>query len=194
MLRNLLIILCFFGIKSNCLSQETETVSVMKNQVSMNVGYLLFGSPNITYERVLSNHFAIGLSTSIYGNSHQNLNLESFGEDYKINYDFEPFGRWYINGTQRKSHFLEFFGSINESERRGRNVRITNDEGYGVYIIDNEKTTNVGLGTGYGYRFLLIDKKLVLEAQVALRTNFIVDYFFFDVAIVRTGIKVGYRF
>ncbi len=137
----------------------------------------------------------LGWGGTYYGSAHKDLNLESYGSyDHSVNYEVDIFTRVYLQGNQNKSHFFELFGSVNQTQEFGAYIRNINAQGYGVYTVGIDKSVNVGLGTGYGYRFLLLDKKLVLEAQVELRTNFLVDYIFFDVAIVRTGIKVGYRF
>lgn len=194
MARFLLAVLFLTVSMTNCFSQEEENNSILKNQVSSNIPYLIMGSANLSYERTLGKYFAIGLSGVNYGKVHKELNLETQGIDYSTNYEINPFGRWYMNGTQNKSHFLELFASINEGEEDGRIVRITNELGYGVYTYGIETTNNFGLGAGYGYRFLLANKKLVLEAQFSLRTNFNFEFFFFDAGIVRTGIRVGYRF
>lgn len=194
MMRYLLTILCFVVMVTNCFSQEEENDPIFKNQFSLNAPYLAVGSPNLSYERTLGKYFAIGLSGVIYGKAHKNLNLETQGLNYWTNHEIIPFSRWYMNGTQKKSHFLELFVSINEGEEDGRIVRITNDQGYGVYTRGIVNTNNFGLGAGYGYRFLLVENKLVIEAQFSLRTNFEFQYLFFDAGIVRTGIRVGYRF
>lgn len=184
-------LMCFFTIHA----QEAEKPTTLKSQVSINVPYLALGSLNMSYEYVLGNHFAIGLGGVSYGKNHQKQNLEPHGTyDYSTTYEITPFGRWYMNGTQRKSHFLELFGSINESKETDRYVRSNNEEGYGVYNKGILNTNHIGLGAGYGYRFLLAKNKLILEAQIGLRTNFTVQYFFLDVAVVRTGIRIGYRF
>lgn len=183
-----------FGLCQTAIAQESGTSPILKNQISTNVALLATLSPNLTYERTLGNHFSIGLSGSFYGKPHKQLNLEYDGYRNSTNHEINPFGRWYINGTQRRSHFLEFFGSINESVEGNKRMRNTNEAGYGVYVLGDEKKTNYGLGVGYGYRFLLVDNKLVLEAQFGLRTNFDVGFLFFEPSIVRTGIRVGYRF
>lgn len=185
----------FFGLSFVALAQEMGTSLIFKNQISNNTSYLFLGSLNLNYERLFGKHFAIGLGGTNYGKNHQRANFQSrLSEDYITNYEITPYGRWYINGTQRKSHFLEIFGSINESEEFDKFVRNNNSEGYGVYEKGSIISTNVGLGTGYGYRFLLADKKLILEGQIGLRTNFEAVFIFPDGALVRTGIRIGYRF
>jgi len=190
-----LFVFLFVAFYTTTFAQEADSTPLLKNQISTNVTYLPFGSLDLSYERTLGKRFAIGVGGTYFGGAHKDLNLESQGSyDHSVNYEVNLFTRVYLQGTQNKSHFFELFGSVNETQEFGAYNRHVNTEGYGVYTIGIDKSINIGLGGGYGYRFLLLDKKLVLEAQVALRTNFIMEYLFLDVAIVRTGIKVGYRF
>lgn len=173
--------------------QEEELIS-FKNQVSTNLVLPLFESFDINYERTIANKWAIGIAGAIYGPSGSSLATSTNYYDYKTNWEIMPFGRIYFQGAQNKSHFVELFGSVSETEESGRLVRSTNDSGFGVYDLGTRTYTVGGLGAGYGYRFLLLDKRLVLEAQFGIRTNFNVDFLFLNAAVVRTGIKVGYRF
>ena len=191
----LLLLFCLVASYPPLLAQEVEDTPIFKNQVSNNTSYLFFGSLNINYERVVGKKFAIGLGGTHYGNSHKRQGFETRNAyEYVTNYEITPYGRLYFNGTQRKSHFLELFVSFNESEELDQFLRNTNEEGYGVYERGSLISNNIGLGIGYGYRFLLLKNRLLLEAQFGLRTNFDAFYIFPDGAVVRTGIRVGYRF
>lgn len=172
--------------------QDEEFIS-FKNQVSTNLVLPLFESFDFNYERTIANKWAIGLAGAIYGESARDLFLASSYE-VKTNWEIMPFGRIYFQGAQNKSHFVELFGSVSETEETGRLIRTTNDSGFGVYDLGTRTYTVGGVGAGYGYRFLLLNRRLVLEAQVGIRTNFDFSYFVLNGAFVRTGIKVGYRF
>ncbi len=174
---------------------DVDTPKVYKNQISTNLALPIFGSFDLNYERTVANKWAIGLAAAIYGDRISELSTASSNYyQYSTNYELMPFVRIYFQGAQNKSHFLEVFGSLSEVEESGRYVRSTNGQGYGVYNIDTRVYTVGGLGIGYGYRFLFLDDKLVLEAQFGVRTNFNADFLFLNGAAVRTGIKVGYRF
>ena len=192
--RHALISIFLFGLCQTVIAQESSTSPILKNQISTNAALLALLSPNLTYERTLGQHFSIGLSGSSYGKPHEQMDLIYVGHRNSTNHEINPFGRWYINGTQNRSHFLELFGSINEVVETGKRMRITNEAGYGVYVFRDEEKTYYGLGVGYGYRFLLVNNKLLLEAQFGLRTSFEVGFLFSEPAIVRTGVRVGYRF
>ncbi|MGS0526033.1 hypothetical protein ACU8V7_13520 [Zobellia nedashkovskayae] len=84
-----------------------------------------------------------------------------------------------MNSTKTNGHFFEVFGSISQVEQTGGYVRNVNDQGYGVYVIGSENYIVGGLGTGYGYRFLFMKNRLVVEGQLGIRTNFSTNFFFF---------------
>lgn len=196
--RHFFLFVCSLVFCAFVYSQEEEPVEVvLRNQISTNFTYLLTASPDLNFERTLGKNFAIGIGGTLYGNIYRELNIPNGnGYRYQLNYEVTPFGRWYINGTQNKSHFIEAFMSINSGEKEGQTIRTTNAEGYGVYVIGTDKLNDVGLGGAYGYRFLFLDNKLVLEASIGLRTNFVdtSGFGFLQPAIARAGIKVGYRF
>lgn len=191
--KNLLICILNIIFISSYAQQEGGEF-IFKNQVSTNIPYLLLNSFELNYEHTLGKKFATGIGWASYGKGYYNLALESEGYTYATQFEITPFGRWYFNGNQNKSHILEIFASINQSEERNRFVRNTTDEGFGVYERGTETNTNFGMGIGYGYRFLFLKKRLAVEAQVGIRTNF---DFFFGIplsSLVRSGIRLGYRF
>ncbi|CAM3452517.1 DUF3575 domain-containing protein [Zobellia roscoffensis] len=189
------ILLCALGIVTSSLAQEKENIPKYKNQVSTNLLLPLFQSFDLSYERTVANKWAVGISGSLYGDDFSSLDTASSTYyELKTNFEVIPFVRFYLNGAQNKSHFFEIFGSLSEVDETGRYVRRVNEEGYGVYYVGTKTFTVGGLGTGYGYRFLLMQNRLVLEAQLGIRTNFDSDYIFLNGTLVRTGIKIGYRF
>lgn len=189
-----IVVFLIFCIPLSIYGQE-ETLPKIKNQVSTNLSYLTLGSLDFSYERTFGKYFAAGIGITNYGKVHQDLNIELSDtySNYKVNFEINPFVRLYINGSQDRSLFVEISGSYNEGEASGRIVRSDNDLGYGVYGFGTKRNSNTGLGTGVGYRFLLLNNKLVLEAQLGVRRNFD-DILYSDISLVRTGIKVGYRF
>lgn len=191
----LLFVCCFLMISNSFFAQKDEEQVQFRNQISTNLALPIFSSFDFNYERTIANKWAIGLGGAIYGDRFRELNtVSSSYYRYATTYEITPFARFYFQGAQHKSHFVEIFGSISEVVESGRYVRTTNAADYGVYHQGTKVYYVGGLGTGYGYRFLLMDEKLVLEAQIGIRTNFDVDFLFLNGALVRTGIKVGYRF
>ncbi len=179
-----------------CLVLKAQDPLPYKNQVSTNLLLPLFGSADVAYERTLGGKFAVGLGAAVYGEPFEDLTIDDSyrGGSLRTKNEIMPFARIYFNGNQKKSHFLEVLGSFSRVDESGRLIRSVNEEGNGVYDIGVRSYTRGGLGMGYGYRFLLVDDKLVLEAQLGLRTNFDVNFIVLNAALVRTGIKIGYRF
>ena len=184
------------GASHSLYSQEGNSTADYKNQISTNLLLPFYGSFDLNYERTIANKWALGIGGSIYSNGFNKLSTTRtrFGTDFDTNYEITPFMRLYFQGAQNKSHFVEIFGSLTGVDEPGRFVRSTNEEGFGVYNREITSKTRVGLGAGYGYRFFLLNDRMVLEAQFGFRTNFDSEFIVVTGALVHTGIKVGYRF
>lgn len=117
----LLGIIGFSGIAQD----TTSNTDFGKNELRVNAFYTLFGLPEISYERILSNKTSFGLSLSIplaYGN----------GYDAIIN----PYYRLYFGNKKAAGFFIEGVGSIV----------------YDKHYIDEE--FSLGLGLSFGGKFL----------------------------------------
>lgn len=193
MVRTLVQILVFF-FSLSVVAQNESVSENLNNQISTNLVLPITGSFDLSYERIVANKWAVGIGAALYGEGFQNLSTYDSYYERITNYEITPFVRIYFNGSQKRSHFLEVFGSLSQVEESGRYLRHVNQEGYGVYSVGSKSFSVGGLGVGYGYRFLFYRRKVVLEAQIGLRTNFDVDFVFLNAAFVRTGIKIGYRF
>jgi len=186
----------FFVLSANFYAQEEATFTNYKNQISTNLGLPFFGSFDLSYERTIANKWAAGVGGISFGEGFNSfrVNTADFGTTLELKYEINPFVRLYFQGNQKKSHFVELFGSVSWEDETNIFARTNNEEGFGVYTSETKPVVLGALGIGYGYRFLLVDNKLVLEAQVGYRTNFKTDFFVLNGAPIRTGIKVGYRF
>lgn len=191
----LILLLLLVGINHAITAQEEPLEFTFNNQIATNLILPIFESFDVTYERTVANKWAVGLAGAIYGDRIIDLSTqEGFDRRYDTNYEVMPFVRLYFQGAQNKSHFMELFGSISQVDETNRFLRTTNVQGFGVYELGVNGYTAGGLGMGYGYRFLLLENKLVLEAQFGVRTNFNTNFIILNGTLVRTGIKVGYRF
>lgn len=196
MKKSIIYFLCFLIALYAASAQDEKELTIYKNQISTNLFLPIFGSADVTYERAFGQKFALGIASAIYGDRIEALTFDdSYGEfELMTKYEIMPFARIYFGGNQRKSHFLEVFGSLSGVDETGRLVRSINEQGFGVYDLGTESYVRGGLGVGYGYRFLFLEGRWVAEAQFGLRTNFDVNFIVLNAALVRTGIKVGYRF
>lgn len=185
-------VLSSFGQKEDL--EKNRTITLFKNQISSNLPYFLVNSVELNYERILGRKFALGIGWASYGDGFNKLDVAGNGYAQRANFEINPFGRFYFNGNNKKSHFLEIFASLNENESSDIFVRNTTPEGYGVYEKGTIVTKDFGMGIGYGYRFLFAKDRLSLEGQIGLRTNFETYWFVVQSSLVRTGIRIGYRF
>ena len=149
----------------------------------------------MAYKRTLGEKFALGLAGAIYGDQIEKISFDDrYVGELRTNYEIISFARLYFSDNQRKSHLIEFFTSISGVDEGGILNRFVNDEGYAVYGFGTESYIRGGFGGGYGYRFLFVGGKLVVEAQFGVRTNFDINGLMVNAAFVRMGIKIGYRF
>lgn len=197
--KNRLLIFMFFTVvlleHYSLFSQDENVEFRYNNSVSTNLILPAFGSVDLNYERIIANKWAVGIAGALYGDNIQELSTEgTYDNKYDTNYEVMPFVRVYFQGAQNKSHFLELFGSLSQVTESGRFLRTTNSAGFGVYARGENSYTAGGLGIGYGYRFLLFDKRWIVEPQFGVRTNFNTTFGLLNGTLVRTGIKVGYRF
>lgn len=192
----LLFLFLFFFVCLMSVRAQQEDVVIRKNQLSTNLFLPIFKSVDLNYERALGNKFALGLAGAVYSEEIEEItaNDNYQGRDLTTKYEIMPFARIYFGGNQRKSHFLEAFGSISGVEESGRLIRTINEEGFGVYGLGTKSYARGGLGIGYGYRFLFFEGKMSVEAQFGIRTNFDVTFIVLNAALIRTGIRIGYRF
>ena len=193
---NLIAVFMFVGIPNIFFAQDEPSINYYRNQISTNLLLPVFGSFDLSYERTIANKWAVGVGGSVYGDRFNRLSTTTtrFGDEFDTNYEITPFVRVYFQGAQNKSHFVELFGSLTRVDEAGRFLRSNNEEGFGVYNREIRSLSIGGLGAGYGYRFLLLDNKMVLEAQFGFRTNFDTEFIVLTGALVHTGIKIGYRF
>jgi len=196
MRKSVIYFLCFLIAIYAAMGQEESEAKIFRNQVSTNILLPIFESVDLSYERTLGKKFAFGIAGAIYGERIEEISVDDeYNElDLRTRYEIMPFGRIYFGGNQNRSHFLEVFGSLSGVDETGRLVRSDNDQGFGVYDFGTESYVRGGLGVGYGYRFLFLENKLAVEAQFGLRTNFDINFLVLNAALVRTGIKIGYRF
>jgi len=146
--------------------QDSDDQIIGINELRLNVPATLASFPEITYERILNDESAIGLSFGISANNN-------------IDYDFlaVPFYRLYFGNKRAAGFFVEPNAAIFSEER--------NDEVVGSEI-------GVGIGLAVGGKFLT-RKGWVAELLLGAGRNFLnTDYI--SEAYPRIGVSIGKRF
>ncbi len=168
-------ILVIFSLLSiGLVSQDTLTKSYPRNEIKINVLYLLLGLPELTYERALNQFSSVGVSVFYGAARNLNVGLGVF-----------PFYRWYFG--QKKpvcGFFLEGNGGLYTQD-------VTN---YTSFNWTTRKEIQGGLGLGLGGKFE-VHKVWTAEILWGLGRNFINSGNMNDNEIYpRIGISIGRRF
>lgn len=119
-------------------AQETEK-PVSKNEVKLNLGYLLLGLPELSYERILNDDSSVGMSVAF-----------SIDSDVDINYMLTPYYRFFFGKKPSAGFFIEANGAVFSEEYYSKNEV---GAGLGValggkFISKNNWTGELLLGAG----------------------------------------------
>lgn len=160
----------------NAMAQDDQEKSdLLFNEIRLNAGYLLAGIPEISYERILSDETAVGVSIVVV-------------VDTSINYNFgiTPYGRFYFGKKRAAGFFLEANSAIYSAESDG-DLYIN-----GLRVESGGSKLGFGFGLGLGGKFLT-KGGWVGELLVGVGRNFL-NKEEIDEAYPRLGISIGRRF
>ena len=154
-------------------SQETEKVkSEATNEVKLNLLMSVLSFPEISYERVWTNNFGVGLSAAV-----------AFDSDN--NFQITPFGRFYFGGNPDKAFFIEMNAAF-----AGYKKYVYDDYYfYSSYLPTKKNTLDFGMGFATGYKYVN-SKGFVGELYLGLGRIFDNNERFYP----RVGISVGKQF
>jgi hypothetical protein len=168
-------ILVIFSLLSiGLVSQDTLTKSYPRNEIKINVLYLLLGLPELTYERALNQFSSVGVSVFYGAARNVNVGLGVF-----------PFYRWYFGHKKPVcGFFLEGNGGLYTQD-------MTN---YASFNWTTKKEIQGGLGLGLGGKFE-VHKVWTAEILGGLGRNFFnSDNLSNNEIYPRFGLSVGRRF
>ncbi|MFY7671352.1 DUF3575 domain-containing protein [Tenacibaculum sp. MEBiC06402] len=171
-------------ITSTTYAQDNEKVSEISgnNELKINGIYLVAGAAEITYERILSNETAFGVSVA--------FDVES---DNFYNFGAFPYYRFYFGKKRAGGFFVEGNGAILVDEF-GKEASLTINGNNGSLSISDsgDVTTKFGLGIGIGGKFLS-RKGWIGELSMGFGRTFGVEDDAFK-TYGRFGITIGKRF
>ncbi len=160
-------------------AQEDETIS--KNEIKLNVAYLIAGMPEIGYEYLINEESSVGADI-----------LFAIDNEVDFKFSFTPYYRFFFGKKRAAGFFVEGFGMLNVTE-----------DYYDTYYIDGiyysssenpEKNTNFALGVAVGGKFLT-SSGFIFEVYGGVGRNLIdIDYYYDYEFMPRFGVSVGKRF
>ncbi|MAO10369.1 MAG: hypothetical protein CMC07_05675 [Flavobacteriaceae bacterium] len=178
-LKIILFTVLFFTVlySGNAQDKINETLT-QKNEIKLNVGYLIAGLPEVTYERYLSDETAIGLSVAF-----------SVEEDIDYKFIAVPYFRFYFGKKSNAGFFVEgnagLFSQEYESYRDF-------DPNTGYVNVRNETELGLGLGMSVGGKFVT-KKGWMVELVGGLGRNFANSDMLSEL-YPRLGVSIGKRF
>ena len=160
------------------LAQEETTTDLNKNELKGNALFLVLGSFDVSYERILNEESGVGIS----------VNIPFDKNNWDINYALTGYYRYYFGKKPAVGFFGEAFGMLN-------NVDDWVYEESPNYSYEPKTLTDFALGIGLGGKWVT-KKGLLLEINAGVGRNlFNNKYDDRDYELIgRAGITVGYRF
>jgi hypothetical protein len=140
----LLICLSIANAQSN---RDSLSVSLQgNNEIKLNILYSILGSPEFTYERIITNKSSIGIAAFIRV-------FSPVGMDF--NSGFTPYFRRYFGVKKASGFFLEAHGSVLafDGASSGKPAAYIDSFGNTYFLVPKEKTM-FGLGAAVGAKFL----------------------------------------
>ncbi|WP_127844624.1 hypothetical protein [Psychroflexus aestuariivivens] len=177
-MKKILLILFIFTTLGIHAQSENEYETTDFHEPKLNIGYMILGNFDVTYEYLISQESGVG------------LNLMVPFDDYiewNIKYNFTGFYRFYFTDNYADGIFAETFLNLNQVEDE-----INDDINGGK---KDKNITDLAIGLGVGYK-LVSGGGVILEAHLGGGRNLFSDYNSernFDF-VLRAGINVGYRF
>lgn len=161
-------------------AQVTEAkIDYKKNELKGNALFLVLGSFDLSYERILNEESGVGGS----------VNIPFEKDNWSINYAITGFYRYYFGKKPAAGFFGETFGIMNNVDDYVYEKNASN------YTYKAKTLTDFALGIGLGGKWIT-KKGLLLELNIGIGRNlFNNKYDDRDYELIgRTGISVGYRF
>ena len=167
-------------VTSISFSQESEPkIEFKRNELKGNALFLVLGSFDVSYERILNKESGVGIS----------VNLPFDKDNWDINYAVTGYYRYYFGKKPAAGFFGEAFGMLNNVDDY-----VYFDEPNN-YTWKQETLTDFALGIGLGGKWIA-KNGLLLEINAGVGRNlFNNQYDDRDYELIgRAGITVGYRF
>ncbi|PVW17059.1 hypothetical protein [Marixanthomonas spongiae] len=169
----------FFTVVFTGIAQEeTNETPPEKNEIKLNIGYVIAGLPEVTYERYLTDETAIGVSVAF-----------SIEENIDYNFIAVPYFRFYFGKKNNAGFFVEGNAGL-FSEEYIHYGDFHPDYGYNNASIESK--FGLGLGMAVGGKFIT-KKGWIAELVGGLGRNFSNTEVLSEV-YPRLGISIGKRF
>ncbi len=165
-----------------CNAQETNSV-FKRNELKGNALFLILGSPEFTYERLLNEESGLGVSI--------NYALE---KDFETRFSLTPYYRFYFGKKPAAGFFVEGFTMLNVIDI-DEDDYISFDPSIPDYD-ESESYTDFAIGLGLGSKWIT-KKNVLFELYGGIGRNLLnteKNDYFGHTFVGRFSLTIGYRF
>jgi hypothetical protein len=165
-------------------AQEDSTPDFPRNEFKGNALFLILGSFELTYERLINDESGLGVS----------LNIPYIYDDWDLNFSVTPYYRYYFGNKPAAGFFAEGFGMLNNFRDYYSTYVGDWNSGIGYWDYNRKTRTDFALGIGIGGKWIS-RKGVLLEINAGVGRNIFGGSYDGEFELVgRGGITVGYRF
>jgi hypothetical protein len=159
-------------------SQDTQTTISKKNEIKGNALFLVLGAGEITYERLINEDSALGVSMFFVKEN-----------DFDIAFSLTPYYRAYFGKKIASGFFVEGFGMFNTGTNGSYSQYDQVNENY--YNVEGEKFSDLALGFGLGSKWVH-KRGFIFEINAGIGRNLFSSNS--PEVLGRGGVTLGYRF
>lgn len=177
-MKKLALALCVFCFTFTHAQTESNEVTSQnpKHEIKGNALFLVLGSLEITYERLLNEDSGIGITASV-----------PFDKDtWDLNYAFTGYYRHYFGKRYAQGFFAEGFAMLNNTQ-----FYITED--WLNWSFNKRNYTDLALGFGIGGKWIS-KRGVMLETNIGIGRQLFNANKTGDEIVGRFAVTVGYRF
>lgn len=174
-----LVAICCFSL--SMYSQEEKKAYSGKNEIKGNALFMVLGFPEFTYERILSDETAAGVSIAFAAD-----------KEFEQRFYLSPYFRYYFGEKPAAGFFVEGFGMLNQY--KANSYYYPNNSSTEVYKEDS--VTDFAIGFGLGAKWLT-KSGFLFELNSGIGRNLLnsdKNDFYGQTIVGKFGLTVGYRF
>lgn len=179
-MKKIVIALVLFCSINAFAQSNTDFTYTEFHEPKLNIGYLILGNFDVSYEYLLSEESGVGVNLMIPFDDYV---------EWNINYNLTGYYRFYFGDNYADGFFAEVFANLNNVEDR------IDIEGTDPVERRDKDITDLALGLSAGYK-LVSSGGVTLEAFLGGGRNLFSEYNSsrnFDF-VLRAGLNLGYRF
>ena len=178
-----LLVIVFLSVFAFGYSQDEKQVDFKKNEIKGNALLLVAGALEVTYERLINEESAVGVSLFV-----------PYDNDINTNFSLSPYYRFYFGQKPAAGFFVEGFGMLNSYTQENYYYAYKDFPPYNtIQTITKDTISDFTLGFGLGGKWVT-KRGFVFEINGGVGRNLFNSSDTDNEFVGRGGITLGYRF